>query len=83
VQEEVPSLGKALLVLRENTERPEVVSAGIAELVGGDPAVFARRLEEIHADDRWTREVRAMANPFGDGNAAERIAGIVEEFLRS
>lgn len=81
VQEEVPSLGRALLVLRENTERPEVVESGIAELVGGDPQRLARRLAEIHADDVWTREVRAVANPFGDGDAAERIADAVEEFL--
>ncbi|MEZ4647934.1 MAG: UDP-N-acetylglucosamine 2-epimerase (non-hydrolyzing) [Candidatus Eisenbacteria bacterium] len=81
VQEEVPSLGKALLVLRENTERPEVVECGIAELVGGEPEVLRRRLLELHADDRWIQEARSIANPFGDGTAAEKIASLVEEFV--
>lgn len=83
VQEEVPSLGKALLVLRENTERPEVVESGIAELVGGDPEVLRRRLAELHADDRWIQAATSIPNPFGEGTAAEKIAMLVEEFVNS
>lgn len=81
VQEEAPTLGKALLVLRANTERPEAVDAGVARLVGGDPALLESALTEIAADDRWLRRVQEIPNPFGDGDAGERIAVEVERFL--
>ncbi len=82
IQEEVPSLGKVLFVLRENTERPEVLESGFGELVGGDPEKLGRRLREIHADDRWIRSVVGVANPFGDGKSGPAIAAAVEEFVR-
>ncbi|HNU06658.1 MAG TPA: UDP-N-acetylglucosamine 2-epimerase (non-hydrolyzing) [Pyrinomonadaceae bacterium] len=78
VQEEAPTLGKPLLVLRENTERPEAIHAGIAKLVGGSPARLKRLLEENHAIDTWTRSVKEIANPFGDGTAARKIVKIIE-----
>ena len=70
VQEEAPSLGKPLFVLRENTERPEAIKAGIAKLVGGDPRVLKQMLEENYADETWIKSVKEIANPFGDGRAA-------------
>ena len=79
IQEEAPSLGKPLLVLRENTERPEAMRAGVAKLVGGNPQTLARLLEENYAVDSWTRSVREVANPFGDGRAARRIVRVIEE----
>jgi UDP-N-acetylglucosamine 2-epimerase (non-hydrolysing) len=82
VQEEAPSLGKALLVLRENTERPEAVHAGVARLVGGDPARLAAELDALARDDAWIRGVGAIQNPFGDGRSGERIAAAVEAFLQ-
>ncbi|HEV7644406.1 MAG TPA: UDP-N-acetylglucosamine 2-epimerase (non-hydrolyzing) [Pyrinomonadaceae bacterium] len=84
VQEEAPSLGKPLLVLRENTERPEALWSGVARLVGNDPAEFARMLEENYddtGDDSWIASVKKVANPFGDGTAAEKIAGILKNTL--
>ncbi len=78
VQEEAPTLGKPLLVLRENTERPEAIHAGIAKLVGGSPGRLKRLLEENHAIDTWTRSVKEIANPFGDGTAAKKIVKIIE-----
>jgi len=81
IQEEAPSLGKALLVLRENTERPEAIEAGVARLVGGVPERLAEMLRELHADDSWVRGVREIANPFGDGDAGTRIADAIESFL--
>jgi UDP-N-acetylglucosamine 2-epimerase (non-hydrolysing) len=83
VQEEAPSLGRALLVLRENTERPEAIEAGVARLVGGDPARLERELEELHADDAWIRGVTKIPNPFGDGAAGPRIADAIARFLAS
>lgn len=81
IQEEAPTLGKALLVLRENTERPEAVSAGVARLVGDSPETLAAQLEALHADDRWIRSVVGIPNPFGQGDAGPRIADAIEGFL--
>jgi len=80
VQEEAPSLGKPLLILRENTERPEAVASGVAKLVGRNGAL-AELLEENYADETWIRSVTRVANPFGDGRSAVRIAKIIEDKL--
>ena len=79
VQEEAPSLGKPLLVLRENTERPEGIAAGVSKLVGSDPARLQELLEENYADPAWIDSVKQIPNPFGDGAASHRIV----EALRS
>jgi UDP-N-acetylglucosamine 2-epimerase (non-hydrolysing) len=81
IQEEAPSLGKPVLVLRSNTERPEAVAAGVAQLVGGDPARLLRTLDALAEDDAWIRRVGEIPNPFGDGRAGERIADATEAFL--
>ena len=83
VQEEAPSLGKPLLVLRENTERPEAISSGIAKLVGGNPRMLKRMLEENYAVETWIKSVREIANPFGDGHAASRIVKIIKDNLEA
>jgi UDP-N-acetylglucosamine 2-epimerase (non-hydrolysing) len=74
VQEEAPTLGKPLLILRENTERPEAIAAGIAKLVGGNPETLKQMLDEVYSSDEWARHVKQTPNPFGDGKAAKRIA---------
>jgi len=81
VQEEAPSLGKPLLVLRENTERPEALWSGTAKLVGTDPAEFARMLDENYRDESWIVSVKQVPNPFGDGTAALKIANILKKSL--
>jgi UDP-N-acetylglucosamine 2-epimerase (non-hydrolysing) len=73
IQEEAPSLGKPLLVLRENTERPEAVEAGVARLVGGSPGRLRDLLEEAYRDDGWAAFVGQTANPFGRGDSGPRI----------
>ena len=75
VQEEAPSLGKPLLILRENTERPEAMAAGIARLVGDD---LRELLATNYADETWIKSVGKIANPFGDGTAARQIVEILE-----
>lgn len=82
VQEEAPSLGKPLLVLRENTERPEAIRAGVAKLIGGSPQTLKRLLEENYAVETWVKSVKEVANPFGDGKAAARIIKIIEDKFR-
>lgn len=81
VQEEAPSLGKPLLVLRENTERPEAIKAGVSKLVGTSPGSLKKMLEENYSVETWIRSVREVANPFGDGRSAQRIVKIIEEKL--
>ena len=81
LQEEAPSLGKPVLVLRETTERPEAVSAGTAKLVGTDPTKIVAAATELLSNS-VAYEAMAMAiNPFGDGRAAERIQQIVKDYL--
>ncbi len=83
VQEEAPSFGRPLLVLRENTERPEGLAAGTSKLVGGDPLQLRRMLLEAYAPDSWAHRVSAVVNPFGDGTAGQRIrAAIASYFAR-
>jgi UDP-N-acetylglucosamine 2-epimerase (non-hydrolysing) len=81
VQEEAPSLGKPLFVLRENTERPEAIEAKVAKLVGGNPVMLHKMLEENYAIETWIKSVKEIRNPFGDGKAAKRIVKIIEEKL--
>jgi len=78
IQEEAPSLGKDVLVLRATTERPEALEAGTIRLVGTDPGTIVAKTEELLAgvgqkpQSRWV-----TANPYGDGWASERIARVV------
>ncbi|MEE4206588.1 MAG: UDP-N-acetylglucosamine 2-epimerase (non-hydrolyzing) [Erythrobacter sp.] len=77
VQEEAPSLGKPVLVMRETTERPEGVAAGTARLVGTDTDRIVTEAARL-LDDRQAYEAMARAhNPYGDGTAANRIARII------
>ena len=78
LQEEAPTLGKPVLVMRETTERPEGIEAGTAKLVGTDGDTVARELTRL-LTDRAAYDVMAGAiNPYGDGHAAERIADHLE-----
>lgn len=81
IQEEAPTFGTPLLVLRDVTERPEGVLAGVAELVGTDPARIVARGRAMLAEEAVDRGTRREANPYGDGKAALRIAAAVEAFL--
>jgi UDP-N-acetylglucosamine 2-epimerase (non-hydrolysing) len=74
VQEEAPTFGKPLLVLREKTERPEGVEAGVAVLVGTDPERIFAEASRLLTDEESRRAMAVVANPYGDGLAASRIA---------
>lgn len=77
IQEEAPSFGKPVLVMREVTERPEAVEAGCARIVGTDrQAIVSSALELLDNPDAYARMV-ASQNPFGDGKAGERIAALL------
>lgn len=83
IQEEAPSLGKPLFILRENTERPEAITAGVARIVGNDANTLKSMLEENYSTGNWIDSVKKTANPFGDGKAAARIVGIINRKLKS
>ncbi|ERN40806.1 UDP-N-acetylglucosamine 2-epimerase [Rubidibacter lacunae KORDI 51-2] len=81
LQEEAPSLGKPVLVLRETTERPEAIAAGTARLVGTDTASVVAAASELLANAETYRAMATAVNPFGDGRAAERIVALIERYL--
>ncbi len=72
IQEEAPSLGKPVLVLRRQTERPEGVTAGVAELMGTDRAKIVARASELWTNPEAYRAMSMVASPYGDGQAARR-----------
>jgi UDP-N-acetylglucosamine 2-epimerase (non-hydrolysing) len=81
VQEEAPSLGKPVLVMRETTERPEAVTAGTVRLVGTDGDMIFEEVSTLLADQQaYERMARAM-NPYGDGQAARRSVMAIEHFF--
>lgn len=73
IQEEAPSLGKPVLVLRRQTERPEGVYAGVAELMGTDYDKIVARASELWTDEAAYRRMSQVASPYGDGESARRI----------
>jgi len=81
IQEEAPSLGKPVVVLREVTERPEAVSAGTARLVGTDSGEILSAVEELLQDGSAAARTSMAANPFGDGKATGRILTACDRFL--
>ncbi len=81
VQEEAPSLGKPVLVMREKTERPEGVAAGVARLVGTDAERIAAGVGELLENPELYAAMARRQNPYGDGCAAERIGRIVRKVL--
>lgn len=77
IQEEAPSLGVPVLVTRDVTERPEAVEAGTVSLVGTDPDLIQRSIEEILAGGELAERMARAVNPYGDGRASERIADVL------
>lgn len=81
VQEEAPSLGKPVLVLRNETERPEGVEAGVTKLVGADFDSIVKSSLQLLDDDFAYKSFQREKSPYGDGHAASRIVGILKETL--
>ncbi len=81
IQEEAPSLGKPVLVLRETTERPEAITAGTAKLIGTQPDSIFREASNLLSNPAAYQAMANAASPFGDGFASDRIVQIVEEYL--
>lgn len=81
VQEEAPALGKPVLVMRDTTERPEGVTGGTAKLIGTDEGRIVAEVDRLLDDPSAYESMTQAHNPFGDGHAAGRIAGIIKDSL--
>lgn len=81
VQEEAPSLGKPVLVLRDTTERPEGVEAGTLKLVGTESEKVKKEMEELLDNDAEYRRMAQAKNPYGDGKASERILDAIAYYF--
>lgn len=81
IQEEAPSLGKPVLVMRDTTERPEAVEAGVARLVGASEEAIYTAAAELISNDAVRAGMTGRPNPFGDGHASERIADALIDFV--
>jgi UDP-N-acetylglucosamine 2-epimerase (non-hydrolysing) len=75
IQEEAPSLGKPVLVMRNTTERPEAVDAGTVKLVGTDASEIIKHVDLLLMDKTVYDKMSQAYNPYGDGKACERIRG--------
>lgn len=83
VQEEAPSLGKPVLVLRDTTERPEGIEAGTLKLVGTDEEIIYKEAKRLLTDKEEYERMSKASNPYGDGHASERIVdAIIERFKK-
>lgn len=81
LQEEAPSLGKPVLVLRDTTERPEAVTAGTVKLVGTVKENIYKEAKLLLSDDNAYQKMAQAVNPYGDGKAAIRIVKVIKDFL--
>jgi len=82
IQEEAPSMGVPVLVLRDTTERPEAVGAGVAKLIGCHRVPIATEGARLLTDPEARAPMTSTANPYGDGHASERIVGILRAHFR-
>jgi len=81
LQEEAPSLGKPVLVMRNTTDRPEAVHAGVVRIVGTDPERIYSEAAALLTDPRVYRKMSRVSRVYGDGHASQRIAGILRRVL--
>ena len=77
IQEEAPSLGKPVLVMRDTTERPEGIKAGTLKLVGTDEKIIYSEFKRLVEDESAYNKMTHAANPYGDGTASKQIADII------
>ncbi len=81
IQEEAPSLGKPVLVMRDTTERPEGIEAGTLKLVGTDEDAIYQNFKNLLVNENEYKKMSTASNPYGDGTASVQIADIIEEKL--
>ena len=79
VQEEAPSLGKPVLVMRDTTERPEAVEAGTVLLVGTNKELIVSETQDLLNNEQRFEKMSKLHNPYGDGNACKRVVEFIEK----
>lgn len=79
IQEEAPALGKPVLVMRENTERPEAVNAGTVKLVGTEVNTIVKNVKDLFTNEKEYKKMSEAINPYGDGTSAKQIMNYLEE----
>jgi UDP-N-acetylglucosamine 2-epimerase (non-hydrolysing) len=82
IQEEAPSLGKPVLVMRDTTERPEALSAGTVKLVGTNTAIITEAVTTLLTNQDEYNRMSYAHNPYGDGKACQRIVNIIKNDLQ-
>ena len=82
IQEEAPTLGKPVLVLRDTTERPEGIEAGTLKMAGTDEETIYSMTRELLTSEEQYQRMSVAKNPYGDGKASIRIADAVEMYFR-
>ena len=81
IQEEAPAFGKPVLVMRDTTERPEAVEAGIARLVGTDASNIVREVTNLLDDESAYQQMSCSISPYGNGTAAQHICSFIEQYF--
>ena len=79
IQEEAPSLGKPVLVMRDSTERPEAIDAGTVKLVGTNPNIIKESVENLISNKNEYDSMSDAHNPYGDGLASQRIIDFIKK----
>ena len=82
IQEEAPSLGKPVLVMRDKTERPEAIEAGTVVLVGTNVAKILSKVQELLTNEQVYLRMSQAQNPYGDGKASARIVEFISQFFK-
>ena len=78
IQEEAPSLGKPVLVMRDNTERPEALESGTVILVGTNRNIITDKVQELLNNPLYYKDISSLCNPYGEGNACEKIINFIK-----
>ena len=81
IQEEAPSLGKPVVVLRDTTERPEGIEAGTLKLAGTNEETIFSIIDDLLCNDTNYQKMSKASNPYGDGKASKRITDIIEQYF--
>jgi UDP-N-acetylglucosamine 2-epimerase (non-hydrolysing) len=81
VQEEAPALGTPVLVLRDQTERPEAVTEGVVKLVGADHDRIVGEVHQLLGDSAAYKQMARGVSPYGDGRAANRITSVLRDYF--
>ena len=81
IQEEAPSFGKPVLVMRETTERPEAVNAGTVKLVGSNKKTIVKTLSQLLENKTMYLKMSKAHNPYGNGDASKKIISFIKEYF--